>query len=643
MANPPGVFIALEGSDGAGKATQLNLLAERLRAIGYDVAIFDFPRYDKESSHFVREYLNGSYGPAASISPYTASLFYALDRYEAATDIKKALDDGKIVLSNRYVGSNMAHQGGKFTDSVEQRGFFVWADNLEFQLLGIPRPDLNIFLRVPAAISYELIKRKQARSYTTETHDQHEKDMNHLKSSITTFDTLCKLFPKDFKAIECTKDKKLLSIPEINNRIWSAIKPILPAEKPHKSHKVTVNLDRLGVAEETAGTESDVLVHKFKDVSLLLFLQIKRHNDKLINGQEPRWQDIGYKFYKPQGLPKTLDSGYKKSMGRLADLHKALGPKLGKNDRLLTSITPLAALCSFEVHLTPKEAEDLISDLLLSELSEVQWAAKQLFTAAKQQWPGMFKDNMMSRGGQKSINSIIAKVSDGTGTLSSSGEDVKLLEALPRQEFDLLAESIYPYSNLSLDELEQEISEWPYKKKLDSLRKAAAQPDLLAAKIHYRIEAVSDQLVIDEAIRAGGLSDVRVQVSTPRYGYEVPAEVEESGADEQYIECFDESLKLFSAMQAADKPVLSAYAALMGHKTRWQLNASAKTIAAMLKSKGSDSYKTLAKSIKEAVEEAHPLIWEAGDKSQDKNPAVENSNKSRQKPRRRRSSKSKKS
>jgi dTMP kinase len=223
-----GVLLVLEGSDGAGKTTQFNLLRERLKAVGYDVATFDFPRYEHGSSYFVKKYLNGEYGPASEISPYTASLFYALDRFEAAKDIRQELEAGKIVLCNRYVGSNMAHQGAKFEDPVEQRGFFVWEDNLEYRLLDIPRPDTNLFLRVPAEVSFELIKNKAERQYTAKVHDEHEADINHLKKAVSTYDLLCQLFPKDFSAIECTKNDKILSIPEISNLVWAKIQPLLP-------------------------------------------------------------------------------------------------------------------------------------------------------------------------------------------------------------------------------------------------------------------------------------------------------------------------------------------------------------------------------------------------------------------------------
>ena len=241
--NHPGVFIVLEGSDGSGKGTQFRLLASRLKAVGHEVAVFDFPRYDEPSSHFVRRYLNGEYGPASEVSPYTASIFYALDRYEASPHIRKAIDSGKVVLANRYVGSNMANQGTKFSSLAEQRGFFMWADSLEYQLLGIPRPNINLFLKVPAEISFELIAKKTLRGYTDKKRDEHEADLEHIKKAVSTYDLLCKLLPRDFKEIDCTSGGQILTIVEINDMIWENLKPLLPEPK-RKGKAVILHLDQ---------------------------------------------------------------------------------------------------------------------------------------------------------------------------------------------------------------------------------------------------------------------------------------------------------------------------------------------------------------------------------------------------------------
>ena len=236
MNDRAGVFIVLEGTDGSGKGTQFKLLTERLTSAGYDTATFDFPRYDEPSSYFVKQYLNGAYGSADEVGPYTGSLFYALDRYEATAQIREALSKGKVVLANRFTGSNMAHQGTKFHHADQRRGYFIWLDNLEFEMLHIPRPDLNLVLRVPADVAQTLVDKKSKRSYTDKKRDIHEADLSHLERAVEVYDDLCQLFPKDFARIDCVRSEKLLPIETINNLIWEKIFPLLPAKpRPEKA------------------------------------------------------------------------------------------------------------------------------------------------------------------------------------------------------------------------------------------------------------------------------------------------------------------------------------------------------------------------------------------------------------------------
>lgn len=232
--NASGSFFVIEGTDGSGKGTQFKLLIDRLQKEGYDVATFDFPQYEQPSSFFVREYLNGKYGTAEEVGPYTGSLFFSLDRYQAAPAIRQALAEGKIVLANRFTGSNMAHQGTKFAHAEERRGYFIWLDNLEFQMLNIPRPDKSFVLRVPAEIAQELVDQKEQRSYTDKKRDLHEADISHLQKSVEVYDDLCQLFPKDFTRLDCVRGDKLMPIEAVQDYLWKTIEPLLPTKPANK-------------------------------------------------------------------------------------------------------------------------------------------------------------------------------------------------------------------------------------------------------------------------------------------------------------------------------------------------------------------------------------------------------------------------
>jgi thymidylate kinase/thymidylate synthase ThyX len=222
-----GRFFVVEGTDASGKKTQFDILAKRLAAEGYDVVTFDFPQYDSESSYFVREYLSGNYGTSDRVGPYTASVFYALDRYAAKDAIEKALEDGKIVLSNRYTGSNMGHQGTKFRNAEERRGFFLWDDNLEYQMLGIPRPTVSIVLRVDPKTILQLL---EIRSQDEDRpKDIHEADPEHIEQAVEVYDDLCALFPRDFIRIDCVRSKTLMKREQIHELVWSALQPLLPS------------------------------------------------------------------------------------------------------------------------------------------------------------------------------------------------------------------------------------------------------------------------------------------------------------------------------------------------------------------------------------------------------------------------------
>lgn len=224
-----GKLIVIDGGDGSGKATQLKLLAEKLKSLDYQIEIIDFPQYGQKSAGMVEEYLNGRYGTADEVGPYGASIFYAIDRYDASFKIREWLKEGKIVLSNRYVASNMAHQGGKIKNDIERQIYFKWLHDLEYDIFCIPRPDINLILHVDAEVGQKLVDKKGHRDYVGgEKRDIHESNIEHLKSAGGVYAEIVQTFD-DFEMIECMKDNNIMSLEEIHEKILASALKIIKA------------------------------------------------------------------------------------------------------------------------------------------------------------------------------------------------------------------------------------------------------------------------------------------------------------------------------------------------------------------------------------------------------------------------------
>ncbi len=219
-----GNFLVIEGGDGTGKGTQTELLRARLVEAGINVLIFEFPRYGTPAAHFAERYLNGDYGAADDVGAYRASVFFALDRFEVGYEINHYLNVGRTVLANRYVASNLAHQGGKLPEE-ELETYFNWDMGFEYDVLGIPKPTLNIVLYIQPELAQELIDRKAPRDYTRgEKRDIHEADINHLRNAARVYEKLCELFPELYVRINCMNDDGTIrSIEEVHELIWAVV------------------------------------------------------------------------------------------------------------------------------------------------------------------------------------------------------------------------------------------------------------------------------------------------------------------------------------------------------------------------------------------------------------------------------------
>ena len=216
------MFIVIDGIDGSWKGTQVKLLEERLNEKNKKVLILDYPRYWKESTFFVEKYLNWWYWK--NVSAKQASLFYALDRFDELCALEKSFKNYDYIISNRYVSASMIHQAGKITDEKEKQDFIKWLDDLEYNILNIPRPDKTFFLNVTPKMSKKLLEKKEDREYIKNSNnlDIHEEDSQHIENAWNSAMNIVNMFD-DWEKIDCEKNWEMMSIEEINKIILDKI------------------------------------------------------------------------------------------------------------------------------------------------------------------------------------------------------------------------------------------------------------------------------------------------------------------------------------------------------------------------------------------------------------------------------------
>jgi dTMP kinase len=219
-----GKLIVIEGTDGSGKSTQFKALTERLRNEGTEFKTLVFPRYSEPSSALIRMYLGGEFGTNPSdVNAYAASAFYAVDRYASyKQDWGQWYDNGGVIVSDRYTTSNAVHQTSK-EPAEKQSEFLRWLYEFEYDKLGLPRPDLTIYLDVPTAFTEKLMRHREASTNTTA--DIHEKDMAYLATCRETGRAAAKFY--NWTIIDCVKDGQMRSIEDIHEEIYAKVKACL--------------------------------------------------------------------------------------------------------------------------------------------------------------------------------------------------------------------------------------------------------------------------------------------------------------------------------------------------------------------------------------------------------------------------------
>ena len=221
-----GKLIVIEGTDGSGKSTQFKLLTDRLAAENRAFQKLVFPQYSEPSSALIRMYLGGEFGSSPSdVNAYAASAFYAVDRYASYKKVWGSwYEQGGLVVSDRYTTSNAVHQASKEAGE-KQKDFLKWLYDFEYSKLGLPCPDLTIYLDVPTDFTEAMMRRREA---DTNTHaDIHEQDLAYLATCRRTGRAAAEYY--GWTVIDCVRDGAMRSIEDIHEEIYSHVAHCLEA------------------------------------------------------------------------------------------------------------------------------------------------------------------------------------------------------------------------------------------------------------------------------------------------------------------------------------------------------------------------------------------------------------------------------
>lgn len=219
-----GKLIVFEGTDGSGKATQSRLLCSRLEAEGIPFRKIDFPRYGKPSAAMVQEYLNGNLGKKpGDVNAYAASIFFSMDRYASyKQDWGDFYEAGGLVVADRYTTSNAVHQASKLPEN-QRKEYLDWLFELEYGKLGLPKPDLVIYLDMPTKITEQMMRqREQATGTQADIHEQDEAYLKNCRSNAKAIVMEC-----GWHVIDCADADRPRTPEDIHEQVFQTVKCLL--------------------------------------------------------------------------------------------------------------------------------------------------------------------------------------------------------------------------------------------------------------------------------------------------------------------------------------------------------------------------------------------------------------------------------
>ncbi len=726
-----GFYIVLEGPQGTGKTTQIDLLAKRLIGEGYAVRLFREP--DSQTDLTAQAIRRLTQDPRYPMNTKTEALLYNAARSQSLEVIRRAKASGVICICDRNYLSSLAIQ---YYGRGDIPDYDTINSIIEFAV-GDMQPDITIILDAPSevlaarsqqrgqgerfdSLALEFLERVRA-GYLIEARSRnypvllatdppeaiHEKIWGflHGKSIKSAFAAVKQ--PTTLSSAELVLDtkkpsnllKKTKNGWQITNEGQAYLENIVTNTKSN-IYALTENISSITAAAAMARLSRRfddlriTLLDEFSDgtanqqdllkrvvtaygddsvqqlvgqyivvegASILLTKKIEWGRLAAYLEQSTRYiyydqkDDKGrYKYFVPSNLDAKTKKTFIKTMNAIFDkysemVHKATeyvrtNSKVPKKEQdgawmsatraqacdAIRSVLPMATKSTVGVFVSGQALENMIIRLNAEELLEAREAGAQILTEARKVIPAFLeRADKPDRGGATSM--YLAKKREDvkklakkylTQTYANSSESVELVDVNPRNELDIVADMIYEHSDLSLTAIQQEVNRWSYKQKEEVFKAYIGErlnrrhkPGRALEKINYHWDIFCEYGVFKDLMRHRLVSDMEWQALTARYGYDIPELVEKAGLSEQFIDCFDLSLELYSALQKAGYELEAQYATLHGHLMRWKVSFNAREAFHLFELRtspqGHPNYRRLAKQMHEKVMQIHPLLAES--------------------------------
>jgi len=741
MNKSKGRYIVLEGPEGVGKTTQIEMLAHRLEAAGYAVRLFREP--DSQSDLTARAIRTLTQDPRYPMNTRTEVLLYNAARSQSLEVIRKARDSGVICLCDRNYLTTLAIQ---YYGRGDVPDYNTINSIIDFAVSDM-QPDMTIILDASSQVLRERAKERGAgerfdnldeaflekvragylweakqRNYPVifagKSPDKvHEEIWNILSGPMRP---MLKPAQSAAAAQEAVSIKEVLeartdgpqldeNVPLLKKRkdgtyvvtaagkewlnktvtssdgdVYSFTESTSPTTVAAAMARLSRRGDdmRITLLDEFAGSAGNdakllqrvITAYGDDSVQQLVGLHVVVENASNLLTKKLEWGRLAayleqstryiyfdqkdakgkYRYFTPTNLTKDLKSTYNSTLDQIFDLYSEMVRSLTnyvrehstvpENERdvafngatraqacdAVRAVLPVATKSTVGIYASGQALESLIMHLQSDQLKEAQDVGSAMLKEARKTIPTFLeRADKPDRGGamiayrSNTYKDMQSFANDHLpSTLGNLDDDVQLVDYWPRNELDLLPHMLYEHSNLSLKDLETEVSKWSYEQKLKAFKTYVGErlnrrhkPGRALEIAHYSWDLLCDYGIFRDLQRHRIVDALDWQQLTPRYGFDTPQLIEDAGLTEQYEKCFDLSAELYSKMQAEGFNLEAQYATLLGHRMRWKITYNAREAfhfhELRTSPQGHPGYRKLVREMHEKVAEVHPILAES--------------------------------